>query len=243
MRSVLFFLIGVLFAVAWVFLVHYEISSDLESRNINPDVLLFFKRKIQWAANSSAQNIYAENSQKHGKAENFVKDDPLRTGIWSSLWGDRIFGFWRFFKESLFVNQFLSKTVAENLDEEDENYDISKFDSFKDEELNGPLGKTIGKARFYRSKKPKAQKKRKRKKSMRDDDEWSSDAHEICEACNWVPSKKDTPQSFSEDRRSDKSRLRIVEFNAEWLYLNGGKGSLKCPGFQCPWKASLHTKQ
>lgn len=34
------------------------------------------------------------------------------------------------------------------------------------------------------------------------------------------------------DRRPDKSSFRVVQFNAEWLYLDGAD---KCPGVTCPW--------
>lgn len=44
---------------------------------------------------------------------------------------------------------------------------------------------------------------------------------------------------LSVDRRSNKSTLSIVEFNAEWLYLGGGKGSIRCPGIKCPWKVIM----
>lgn len=37
------------------------------------------------------------------------------------------------------------------------------------------------------------------------------------------------------DRRKDKSLLRVVNFNAEWLFLYGGRGSIRCPSDSCPW--------
>ncbi len=40
----------------------------------------------------------------------------------------------------------------------------------------------------------------------------------------------------SEDRRVKKSRLRVASFNAEWLFLFGGGGSVDCPGRGCPWR-------
>jgi len=36
------------------------------------------------------------------------------------------------------------------------------------------------------------------------------------------------------DRRSDKTKLRIASFNAEWLFLTG-EGKSDCPGSGCPW--------
>jgi hypothetical protein len=41
----------------------------------------------------------------------------------------------------------------------------------------------------------------------------------------------------AEDRRRDKSKLKVANFNAEWLFLSRGSG-LKCPGSDCPWKVS-----
>jgi len=35
------------------------------------------------------------------------------------------------------------------------------------------------------------------------------------------------------DRRQDKSSLRLVQFNAEWLFIDGYDS---CPGTTCPWK-------
>lgn len=37
------------------------------------------------------------------------------------------------------------------------------------------------------------------------------------------------------DRRVNKDILKIVNFNAEWLFLYGGSGSIKCPTQSCPW--------
>ncbi len=37
------------------------------------------------------------------------------------------------------------------------------------------------------------------------------------------------------DRRADKRYLKIVNFNAEWLFLNGGSGFMTCPGPSCEW--------
>ena len=46
--------------------------------------------------------------------------------------------------------------------------------------------------------------------------------------CAWAP-------EVPIDRRPDPSKLRIVSYNAEWLFLYGGGGSIKCPGKGCPW--------
>lgn len=37
------------------------------------------------------------------------------------------------------------------------------------------------------------------------------------------------------DRRKDKNKLKIATFNVEWLFLYGGKGSIKCPSESCSW--------
>lgn len=42
-----------------------------------------------------------------------------------------------------------------------------------------------------------------------------------------------------EDRRVRRSRLRVASFNAEWLFLFGGGGSVDCPGRGCPWQVRL----
>ncbi|KNC99470.1 uncharacterized protein SPPG_05705 [Spizellomyces punctatus DAOM BR117] len=38
------------------------------------------------------------------------------------------------------------------------------------------------------------------------------------------------------DRRENKDELTVGNFNAEWLFINGGTGGLVCPGRSCPWK-------
>jgi endonuclease/exonuclease/phosphatase family metal-dependent hydrolase len=38
------------------------------------------------------------------------------------------------------------------------------------------------------------------------------------------------------DRRRDQKKLRIVAFNPEWLFIGGGHGNVKCPGYRCTWK-------
>ena len=49
------------------------------------------------------------------------------------------------------------------------------------------------------------------------------------------------------DRRRDTRKLRIMSYNAEWLFLFGGTGSVQCPGLGCPWdnlsKAREHIRQ
>lgn len=47
---------------------------------------------------------------------------------------------------------------------------------------------------------------------------------------------------LSRDRRKNKHRLRLVTLNAEWLYLYGGSGGLKCPGTQCTWKTPAQAR-
>ena len=39
----------------------------------------------------------------------------------------------------------------------------------------------------------------------------------------------------SEDRRPNKSNLRIMQYNVEWLFLDYYKAA-NCPGEGCPWK-------
>ena len=48
-------------------------------------------------------------------------------------------------------------------------------------------------------------------------------------SCNEVP-------AVPGDRRERKGRLRVASFNAEWLFLFGGNGSVECPGRGCPWE-------
>lgn len=40
---------------------------------------------------------------------------------------------------------------------------------------------------------------------------------------------------FPEDRRKNKDVLSIVNFNAEWLFMRGGHGDIRCPSESCPW--------
>ncbi|PJF17746.1 hypothetical protein PSACC_02448 [Paramicrosporidium saccamoebae] len=40
------------------------------------------------------------------------------------------------------------------------------------------------------------------------------------------------------DRRRDKSQLKIANFNAEWLFLYGGRGGIRCPAESCPWSTT-----
>ena len=58
--------------------------------------------------------------------------------------------------------------------------------------------------------------------------------------CAWAPKKPS-------DRRHDARKLRIMSYNAEWLFLYGGSGSIQCPGLGCPWdnlsKARDHFRQ
>lgn len=45
------------------------------------------------------------------------------------------------------------------------------------------------------------------------------------------------------DRRRDKSHLKVVNFNTEWLFLYGGMGGIRCPAESCPWvnfDAAMH---
>lgn len=44
---------------------------------------------------------------------------------------------------------------------------------------------------------------------------------------------------YPEDRRRDKTKLSIVNFNAEWLFMRGGRGNIRCPSESCPWAVNL----
>lgn len=46
------------------------------------------------------------------------------------------------------------------------------------------------------------------------------------------------------DRRRDKSRLSIVEFNVEWLFSRfNNRVRIACPGKDCPWKSENQAKE
>ena len=58
---------------------------------------------------------------------------------------------------------------------------------------------------------------------------------------SFEPVKKSSGKCFTApaemgDRRVDKEKLTMMNYNAEWLFLNGGSGSMKCPSDKCPWK-------
>ncbi len=44
-----------------------------------------------------------------------------------------------------------------------------------------------------------------------------------------------TVDTKGEDRRTNTSNFRLVQFNAEWLFVDGADS---CPGTTCPWKDS-----
>jgi hypothetical protein len=44
--------------------------------------------------------------------------------------------------------------------------------------------------------------------------------------------------AISEDRRENKNKLVWMNYNAEWLFLFGGSGGIKCPSESCPWQVS-----
>lgn len=46
-----------------------------------------------------------------------------------------------------------------------------------------------------------------------------------------------TVPSISEDRRQNKTALRIVQYNVEWLFLDYYSNA-DCPGDNCPWKTA-----
>jgi len=45
--------------------------------------------------------------------------------------------------------------------------------------------------------------------------------------------------SVPEDRRTNKSRLTVATFNAEWLFLDGSQ----CPGSGCPWATRAQAEE
>ncbi|KAJ3042981.1 hypothetical protein HDV00_006288 [Rhizophlyctis rosea] len=45
------------------------------------------------------------------------------------------------------------------------------------------------------------------------------------------------------DRRGRRGELTLMNFNAEWLFLNGGSGQMRCPGTGCPWKTDRMAEQ
>jgi len=66
-------------------------------------------------------------------------------------------------------------------------------------------------------------------------------AHARVKATADCPAPLHSPQ----DRRVDKTALRFMEWNVEWLFLNSTSATVKCPG-DCTWKseadALLHLK-
>ena len=44
-----------------------------------------------------------------------------------------------------------------------------------------------------------------------------------------------------EDRRKDKNKLRIAQYNAEWLFIDYCSSS-NCPGSGCPWVNSSEAQ-
>jgi endonuclease/exonuclease/phosphatase family metal-dependent hydrolase len=43
------------------------------------------------------------------------------------------------------------------------------------------------------------------------------------------------------DRRKDKKHLKVANFNAEWLFLYGGRGGIRCPAESCPWTNTIEA--
>lgn len=54
--------------------------------------------------------------------------------------------------------------------------------------------------------------------------------------CSFAP-------KYPKDRRKNKQKLRIASYNAEWLFLFGGSGSVRCPGRDCPWKDLTQARE
>ena len=54
-----------------------------------------------------------------------------------------------------------------------------------------------------------------------------------------IPSCATIPDVPMDRRPWDRNgTLSVMNYNAEWLFYDGGSGSLKCPGPQCPWTVS-----
>lgn len=52
------------------------------------------------------------------------------------------------------------------------------------------------------------------------------------------------PPKQPKDRRKDKSKLTIVTYNPEWLFLHGGRGEhVRCPSPACPWKDAQQARK
>ncbi len=49
-----------------------------------------------------------------------------------------------------------------------------------------------------------------------------------CGTCFMAPSSPG-------DRRVNKDLLSIVNYNAEWLFIHGGSGDIRCPSESCSW--------
>lgn len=43
------------------------------------------------------------------------------------------------------------------------------------------------------------------------------------------------------DRRKNKDTLKVVNFNAEWLFLFGGRGGIHCPSDGCAWSNTIEA--
>lgn len=56
----------------------------------------------------------------------------------------------------------------------------------------------------------------------------SSKEQEAYHQCSLTPKNP-------EDRRLNKTTLRLVHWNVEWLFTQGGRGSVRCPGHMCTW--------
>ncbi len=57
----------------------------------------------------------------------------------------------------------------------------------------------------------------------------------LCILISSVVAQTDCPTAPSnpQDRRTDKSKLTVTTFNAEWLFYGGARSN--CPGSGCPW--------
>lgn len=66
---------------------------------------------------------------------------------------------------------------------------------------------------------------------------WSADKSEVFSSYLRAPRQCYMAPYKSDDRRRNKNRLRIANFNVDWLFFFGGANNLKhtCPG-KCTWK-------
>lgn len=201
--------------------------------NLNTHSSLFFQSKFLWVINMLLLNL----QEDYKSDEAAYGENPPLIGLLVN-WIFNIYPFTLLkYVKGIAVQH---RTIVNNKDEYEKVDKNNKFEYFKDTELNGPLGDIIGRPYFLKPSKTQPKKKSKKKQNLiLEDDLRTCDDDEAkkVNSCNWIPRMSQTSDlGLSEDRRIEKTKLKIAEFNAEWLYLYGGNGALKCPGIQCPWK-------